>query len=134
MYREWLEELLKGTPRGTKARLAEHLNLSSDVVSKVLSGVRDITADEMRKVSGFFGAMPPGFEALYPSSSDLIKSDDEILAVLNRIDGLGERGVELTMMTIQVAKAAAKEQTPSQPSADDQSATPTPRHESQSSR
>lgn len=118
MYREWLAKMLDSAPRGTKARLAEHLGLSGDVVSKMLSGVRDITADELRRISEFFGAMPPGFDV---SDDAPIVGDDEILAVLNRIDGIGERGVELAMMAIQTARSAARQQTPSQLASDDRS-------------
>jgi transcriptional regulator with XRE-family HTH domain len=63
MYREWLRNLLDGRQRGTATRLAEHMGIPSDYVSKMLSGVRDITADELRKISEFFEVEPPGFAA-----------------------------------------------------------------------
>ncbi len=119
MYREWLIDLVDKSPRGTKARLAEHLNVNGDVVSKILSGVREITAEELPKISKFFGMMPPGFEDLMVSSGRL-QSDDEILSMLKRIDGLDGRGIELAMMTIETAKAA-KDRTPSQPDDHDRS-------------
>lgn len=61
MYREWLTNILAGQPRGTKARLAEHIGIDSDKLSKILSGTRDISAEELREISDFFGEEPPGF-------------------------------------------------------------------------
>jgi hypothetical protein len=133
MYREWLIEMLEGTERGTKSRLAEHVGWSGDRVSKILSGVRDINADELPKIAEFFGAMPPGFEAVSSPASKPIRSQEEILATLNRIEGISQRGVELALLAI-TASMGAKAPTQEQPSAGDQSAPATPRHESQSSR
>lgn len=60
MYREWLENLVENAPRGTKARLAKHLGLDPTMISKMVSGARDISAEELRGISTFFNAVPPG--------------------------------------------------------------------------
>lgn len=120
MYREWLAKMLEGAPRGTRARLAERLGLSGDMVSKMLSGIRDITADELRQIALFFETMPPGFDGL-PQQAP-IRDEREILAFLSRVEGLGDRGVDLAMMTIQTALEASAYPRSEQPGADDQSA------------
>lgn len=50
---QWIEERLAGK-RGEKARLADHLDISADKMSKIISGVRRLTADETALVVSFF--------------------------------------------------------------------------------
>lgn len=54
--RHWIKARLSGTPRGTQTRLAEHLGIESNVMSKIMTGVRDLQQDEIPKVLTFFNA------------------------------------------------------------------------------
>lgn len=126
MYREWLGKMLRGAPRGTKTRLAEHLGLSGDMVSKMLSGVRDITADELHQISVFFSVVPPGFDPP-------IKTEANILQILSRVEGLRAGDVTVLLSAIQGFRRANSEQSsPDQP--DDQSEPSTLHHEATPSR
>lgn len=112
MYREWLEKLLENAPRGTKARLSEHIGGGSDVVSKMLSGVRAIAADELPLIAEYFNTMPPGFEKLGGSSKQVIQGDAEILATLSRIEGLSENDITIAYGVIRnslLARRALRE-------------------------
>lgn len=67
---KWIEGRLEGK-RGAKARLADHLGITADKVSKIVSGVRRLTADETAQVLEFFdgGALvdePSGAPELVP--------------------------------------------------------------------
>lgn len=124
--------MLETAPRGTKARLAEHLGLSGDVVSKMLSGVRDITADELRRISDFFGTMPPGFEKVAGESARPIQDEAEILAMLARINGLLEADIDAAFSVINNARLV-NTYVQKQSDADDQSPSAIRRRESQSS-
>lgn len=131
MYREWLGKMLEGAERGTKARLAERLGISGDMVSKMLSGVRDITADELPQISAFFKVMPPGFDGI--SFEAKIRDEKEILRTLERIDGLGPDNVTVLLSAISgFQRANAAQPEPSRP--DDRSERATPRRESTPSR
>lgn len=125
MYREWLAKKLETARRGTKARLAEHLGLNADVVSKMLSGVRDITAEELRKIAEFFDAMPPGFEKV-TGGTGIIQTEEEILAFLGRIDGLSDYDIDLAFGVIRNALAARR--AGQAPSADRDRQSPASRH------
>ena len=50
---KWLADKLAGQ-RGAKADLARHLGIEPDKISKIVSGVRRLTAEEMVKVAEFF--------------------------------------------------------------------------------
>lgn len=108
MYREWLEKMLENRPRGTKARLSEHIGGGSDVVSKMLSGVRAIAADELPLIAEYFETMPPGFEKLIGSSKQLIQGDAEILATLSRIENLSDDDIAIAYGVIRNAIAAKR--------------------------
>lgn len=86
MYREWLAKKLENAPRGTKARLAEHMRWNADIVSKTLSGIREISAEELPQIAFFFGEMPPGFDGLQAKAH----TDEEITRILLGIDVIGE--------------------------------------------
>lgn len=54
--RHWIRIRLDRMPRGSQARLAEHLGIPSNTMSKIMSGIRDIQQDEIPKVLSFFNA------------------------------------------------------------------------------
>lgn len=71
--RYWLAAKLAPN-RGLKARLARHLGVDGGKVSKMLSGVRAITADEALKIMQFFGDLP----ALTPEDASLLARADRL--------------------------------------------------------
>lgn len=62
---EWIRTRLTGK-RGEKARLAEALGVTADVVSKILNGARQVSAEEADKLRAYFGeaAVTPDEAAL----------------------------------------------------------------------
>lgn len=63
----WIKTKLTGA-RGEKARLAEHLGVPLNVVSKILAGIRKLTPAEADAVKAFFGDPP-----LTEGEQDLIR-------------------------------------------------------------
>lgn len=64
IVREWLRKLLESAPRGTKSRLAEHLGVRPDVITRMLNNeagkeTREIRASEMVRIAEFFQVDPP---------------------------------------------------------------------------
>lgn len=124
MYREWLEKMVAEAPRGTKTRLAGHLGLTADMISKTLSGTRAISAEELRKISEFFNVVPPGFNGAREPPP--IVDDRGILDALQRIDGLQQKDVELAFEVIQTSRRA-NSVAPERSQSGDQSEFATPR-------
>lgn len=68
IIREWLEKKFKEQGRGARAALARYLSIDKNAVTRMLKpqgkqGYRVITADELIKISRFFGDLPPGLSA-----------------------------------------------------------------------
>lgn len=134
--KERLDALLK--QRGKKAApFATEVGLKPDVI-------RDIFRKDAMPSAERLALIADGVEASIdyllgradtPSSlkQPAITTDEEILAMLKRIDGLGERGVELAMLTIDTARAANSPK-PESPSSDDPPSLATSRHVSLPSR
>lgn len=59
---EFVRSQLEAAPRGAASRLAEALGKSRSVVSEILAGKRNISAQELAVIKGFFGsgATPTG--------------------------------------------------------------------------
>ena len=51
---EWLKSKLAEQPRGARARLAEHMGIDQNKLTKVLSGTRKIQAEEIPSIMEFF--------------------------------------------------------------------------------
>lgn len=79
-----------------KAELARHLGMPSHVVSKMLSGKRAISAEELAKIADFFKVLPPGFE--FPSQPRVVDQQDvrEFL-----VRNILEENVDALMHTIE---------------------------------
>jgi transcriptional regulator with XRE-family HTH domain len=54
--RDWIRKRLQEMPRGSQKRLAEHLGIPDNMMSKIMSGVRSLQQDEIPKVLSFFNA------------------------------------------------------------------------------
>lgn len=64
--RDWLQHQLERYGRGAKTRLAEHLGVGADVITRMLNKdpekeSREIKASEVIQISDFFGVNLPGF-------------------------------------------------------------------------
>lgn len=62
---QWITTQLKARGRGSKSELSEHLGVRPDVITRMLNidptkETRVIRADELVKISEFFGSPPPG--------------------------------------------------------------------------
>ena len=83
--RHWIKARLAQMPRGSQSRLAEHLGLPPNVLSKVMSGKRDIQQDELPKLLSFFNAR-------------IVAADDasrDLELLLSRAARLNEDGLRL---------------------------------------
>jgi uncharacterized protein (TIGR02147 family) len=61
-YKQYLGALIQSFPKGGRGqarRLADHLNVSSVVISQILSGPRHFTPEQSLKVAEFFGLDAP---------------------------------------------------------------------------
>lgn len=63
--KDWLQSELNRAGHGAKGKLAEYLGIRPEGVSRILTDkpgkeIREIGADELLKMSEFFGAPPPG--------------------------------------------------------------------------
>lgn len=58
MYREWLHKGLK-QPGKTQSRLAEILGVDQSAISRMISGKRNIRADELPKIARYIEKEPP---------------------------------------------------------------------------
>lgn len=88
---QWISNQLAARGHGAKGQLAEHLGVRPDVITRMLTTdaekeTRVIRADELVKISEFFGSPPPGiantipkadaeFARLYNSADDALKSE-----------------------------------------------------------
>jgi len=54
--RDWIKERLDKMPRGSQARLARHMGIQTNTLSKIMSGKRTLQQDEIPKVLTFFNA------------------------------------------------------------------------------
>ena len=125
--------------RMEKARLnnkliAEKMETSDVNVSRLLTGKRGLDLDWLR---AFAAALNVHVSELFlPPERDLgrVADDDEILALLRRIGGLDDRGVELAFTVISNHLSVSRSPRPSSSPADDRPDTSTPRRGSASSR
>jgi SOS-response transcriptional repressor LexA len=65
--RDWLQAELDRKGHGAKGKLAEYLGIRPEGVSRILADkpgkeIREIGADELLKMSQFFGVAPPGLQ------------------------------------------------------------------------
>lgn len=65
--RAWISSELEKMGRGSKGKLAAHLGVRPDAITRMLNTAPDkearfIRADELVKLRDFFGAVPPGME------------------------------------------------------------------------
>ena len=63
--KNWIASELKDRGRGARGKLAEHLGVRPDAITRMLNTDPDkearlIRADELVKISEFLGAAPPG--------------------------------------------------------------------------
>lgn len=76
--RHWIKARLAGTPRGTQARLAEHLGITSDMMSKIMIGVRELQQDEIPKALSFFNARIVVDDALARDRETLLRGAEHL--------------------------------------------------------
>lgn len=114
------------------ASLAAGLN--ETFVRDILERKRVPSIDKFIKLAGVLGTTVSDLLEEASDASRPIRDDAEIYAMLSRIEGLGDRGVELAMMTIQTVRNASREKTSTPTDVDGQSELATPRHEAQPSR
>ncbi|MDP0929030.1 helix-turn-helix transcriptional regulator [Paracoccus onubensis] len=82
--RNWIKARLIKMGRGSQARLAEHLGISTNKMSKIMSGTREIQQDEIPKVLSFFNAR-------IVTADDYDQSLEEILRGASRLNNDGKR-------------------------------------------
>lgn len=106
-YKLWLRQELDKRPRGTKGALAKFIGVSADAITRMTnieSGkeVREIKAHELPLIQKFFAEQ--GSEAApIPSvimDNSPIRGDQAIIEMLQRIEGLDQRGVEVVFSVI----------------------------------
>ena len=83
--KEWIIGELKARGHGSKSKLAAHLGVRPDAITRMLNlspnkEVRFIHAEELVKISEFFGSPPPGIGEIKPSN------DDDFLRAYNAAD------------------------------------------------
>lgn len=64
--RKWITHRLKAHGHGSKTRLADHIGVNRDAITRMLKppaaqGYRVIKASELASIAEFFGETPPGF-------------------------------------------------------------------------
>ena len=89
---QWLKKRLSGD-RGQKAALAEAIGVGTDKISKMISGIRKVQADEIPKILAFFG------EASQEVDPELLAiwqklAPQERVFLLNAAKGLAAEGHE----------------------------------------
>lgn len=67
--RRWLADELNKKGWGAKTALAAHLGVRHEAISRIIAGKREISFDELVKMSEFFGATPPGLSSLVANSA-----------------------------------------------------------------
>ncbi|MGW6778998.1 hypothetical protein ACWF50_13255 [Brucella pseudogrignonensis] len=72
--RNWISAQLEKMGHGAKGKLAAHLGVRPDAITRMLNNSPDkearvIRADELVKIGVFFGATPPGLSA-HPGDED----------------------------------------------------------------
>jgi len=55
MERNWIKKLLEERGRGSQAELARHLGVDPSVISKIVTGTRELKAKELFGIVNFFG-------------------------------------------------------------------------------
>lgn len=83
--KEWIIGELKARGHGSKSKLATHLGVRPDAITRMLNlapnkEVRIIHAEELVKISEFFGSPPPGI------ADTMSFNDDEFLQAYNAAD------------------------------------------------
>jgi len=114
--------------------IAEKMETSDVNVSRLLTGKRGL---DLGWLQAFADALNVHVSELFlPPDRDLsrVADDAEILALLRRIGGLDDRGVELAFTVISNHLSVSRPPKPSSASVDDQPGTPIGRRGSASSR
>ena len=73
--KQWIIDELRSRGHGSKSKLAAHLGVRPDAVTRMLNlspnkEARLIHAEELVKISEFFGSAPPGIADATPSNDD----------------------------------------------------------------
>ncbi|MXN51877.1 hypothetical protein GR158_12165 [Shinella sp. AETb1-6] len=113
--------------------IAEKMDTSDVNVSRLLTGKRGL---DLGWLQAFAAALNVHVSELFlHPQRDMGRkaSDEEILALLRRVPGLDDRGVELAFTVISNHLSVSRSPKPSSSSVDDQSGTPSPRRGSSSS-
>ncbi|AZV00177.1 CI-like repressor [Paracoccus phage vB_PbeS_Pben1] len=76
--RHWIRARLAGMPRGTQKRLADHLGIASNMMSKIMSGKRLLQQDEVPKVLSFFNARIIADEGIARDREVLLRGVDQL--------------------------------------------------------
>lgn len=83
--RDWLRDQLDKAGRGGKTRLAAHLGVRPDAITRMLNDdpgkeARRVSADELIKMADFFGATPPAMAA-NPLKSEVKAASDRMVGI-----------------------------------------------------
>ncbi len=131
--RTWLQQELAKRPHGTKGKLAKFIGVTPDMLSRILNTepgkeTRSIKWHELELMREFFAQDEHAAAALPP-----IRGEQEILATLQRIEGLSEKDIaflcDVILKDISFNTASRQHN-----QAGGQSEPATPRRESSSSR
>lgn len=82
--RTWIKMRLAQMERGSQARLAEHLGIANNMMSKIMSGTRALKQDEIPKVLSFFNAR-------IVTDDDIDQNVEDILRAAGRLNADGLR-------------------------------------------
>lgn len=89
--RLWMKQLVDSEGRGVRQRLAHHLGVRPDAITRMLNPLgkehRDVKADELVKIGHFFNAVPPGLTEL----PEVLRSSIGMRAV--KVAGVAEAGM-----------------------------------------
>ncbi|UGQ22180.1 XRE family transcriptional regulator [Brucella anthropi] len=82
---QWIAEQLEARGHGARGELADHLGLKPGMITRMLNKdpskeTRVIRADELVKISEFFGAPPPGI------ADTMMEIDGEIVRRYHSLD------------------------------------------------
>lgn len=97
LFIDWIANNLDKKAGRTQSGLAEHMHVAHPQVTQLLKGKRDLKVREVPIIAEYLNAPPPNWPN---GSSDVIRGDQAIIEMLQRIEGLDQRGVEVVFSVI----------------------------------
>lgn len=109
---------------------ADAINVSRELLSKIESGKSPYLQQHLEGLARLYGCSPGDLLEQNPLEPEpLIKTDDEILSVLARIDGLKAADINVAFAVISNARSVNRDGS-ERSAAEDRSEPGTPRHQS----